>query len=72
MEHIEIDFRNIGTSIVNPESMRKMRAKFLASKKYWEFLEQKKGNHTVVKNRLLNMQELSGEFLILPLLLDEI
>lgn len=71
MKTENIDFSKIGTSIVCKEFQNKMRAKAVADKNYWEYLQDKKGNHLVVKNMLWNMQELSKEFLIMPRFLEQ-
>lgn len=65
------NIKSYGTSLLNPESMKEMKKKFEANRKYWDWLEQKKGNHVVVKNVLWNMQELSKEFLIIPCFLEK-
>lgn len=73
---MEIDFTKVGHSMLCPEFQRGMLGKFKnefeAKKDYWTRLEEKKGNHLVVKSRLLNMQELSGEFLVLPRYLERL
>lgn len=52
-----MEYTNKGTSI--------------KQKSYWIQLEKKKGNHQRVKSALLDMNELSGEFLIIPRLLEQ-
>lgn len=66
---MEINYK--GTSILSAEFQNKMRAKFIANRRYWDYLEKKKGAHVVVKNVLWNMQELSKEFLIVPRFLEQ-
>lgn len=66
-----IDYSKIGTSIVSREAAEKRKHSFLKNKQYWEYLEQKKGNHIVVKNTLWDMQELGKEFLIVPRYLEQ-
>ena len=60
-----------GVSLVSRAAAEARRQYFLQQKSYWEHLEQKKGQHWVVKNSLLNLQELNKEFLILPLALEK-
>ena len=67
---MELDFKSIGTSILNPELMKKAREKFLAHAKYWEQLDKKKGNHIEIKNRLYDMREFGCE-LVIPRLLEK-
>lgn len=71
METEKIDFSKIGTSIANREFAEKRRLYFLKKKQYWEQFEQKKGNHTIIKSVLMDMEELSGEFLIVPRFLEQ-
>lgn len=71
METEKTDFSKIGTSIVNREFAEKRRQYFLKKKQYWEQFEQKKGNHTIIKSMLMDMEELSGEFLIAPRFLEQ-
>lgn len=71
METVKIDFNKIGTSIVNREFAEKRIQYFLNKKEYWEQLEQKKGNHSIIKSVLMDMEELSGEFLIVPRFLEQ-
>lgn len=61
----------IGASIISREAAEKRRQHFFKQKSYWQQLEKKKGNHQYVKSALLNMNELSGEFLIMPRLLEQ-
>ena len=70
MTNNEIDFTKVGENITAANSQIKMKKHYEANRSYWEWLENKKGNHFVVKNMLWKMQELSGEFLILPRFLD--
>lgn len=67
----KIDFSKIGTSIANQEFAEKTRQYFLKKKEYWEQFDQKKGNHTIIKSMLMDMEELSGEFLIVPRFLEQ-
>lgn len=60
-----------GTSIISREAAENRRQFFLKKKAYWEQFEQKKGQHEIIKNALLNMQEPSGEFLITPRPLEQ-
>ncbi len=67
----EVNNRKKGVSIISREAAEQRRQFFLKKKMYWEQFEQKKGLHEIVKNSLLNMQEPSGEFLILPRPLEQ-
>lgn len=66
-----MEYKNYGTSIINRKAAMERRRHFLKQKSYWEQLEKKKGNHQYVKNALLNMNELSREFLVIPRLLEK-
>ena len=59
-----------GYQIISLEAAESRRKYFLKYKPYWEQFEQKKGQHEIIKNALLNMQALGSEFLILPRLLE--
>ncbi len=67
----EVNNRKKGVSLISREAVEQRRQFFLKKKVYWEQFEQKKGLHEIVKNSLLNMQEPSGEFLILPRPLEQ-
>lgn len=58
-------------SIISREAAENRRQFFLRGKAYWEQFEQKKGQHEIIKNALLNMQEPNGEFLITPRPLEQ-
>lgn len=71
METEKCQYRKKGTSIIGRAIAEERRQFFLRKKVYWEQFEQKKGQHEIVKNALLNMQEPSGEFLIMPRPLEQ-
>ena len=60
-----------GVNLVSRKAAEVRRQYYLKKKSYWEQLEKKKGLHKVVKNTLLNMQELSKEFLVTPRALEK-
>lgn len=66
-----MEYTNKGTSIISRKAAEERRRHFFKQKSYWEQLENKKGNHQYVRNALLDMNELSGEFLIMPRLLEQ-
>ena len=67
-----INFERKRSIVINSrEAAEARRQYFLKKKSYWEQLEKKKGLHKVVKNTLLNMQELNKEFLVTPLALEK-
>lgn len=67
----KVNNRKKGVNVTSREAAEQRRQFFLKKKMYWEQFEQKKGLHEIVKNSLLNMQEPSGEFLILPRPLEQ-
>ncbi|MDR0426004.1 MAG: hypothetical protein LBH24_02420, partial [Clostridiales bacterium] len=71
METAEINFSKIGTSIISRAFHEKTRQYYLSKKNYWEQFEEKIGSHELVKSQLMDMEELSREFLILPRLLEQ-
>lgn len=66
-----MEYTNKGTSIISRKAAEERRRHFFKQKSYWEQLEKKKGNHQYVRNALLDMNELSGESLIMPRLLEQ-
>jgi hypothetical protein len=70
LETEEIDFSKVGTSIIRRDFLERTQQYYLSRRKYWEQFEKKIGCHEVVKSTLMDMEELSREFLILPLILE--
>ena len=66
-----MEYTNKGTSIISRKAAEERRRHFFKQKSYWEQLEKRKGNHQYVRSALLDMNELSGEFLIMPRLLEQ-
>lgn len=58
--------RKQGVSIISREAAISRKEFFMKNKLYWEQFEKKIGLHKIVKNALLNLQEPTEEFLIVP------
>lgn len=58
--------RERGVSIISREAAISRKEFFMKNKIYWEQFEKKIGLHKIVKNALLNLQEPTAEFLVVP------
>ena len=55
-----------GVSLISREAAISRKEFFMKNKIYWEQFEKKIGLHKIVKNALLNLQEPTAEFLVVP------
>ena len=58
--------RKQGVSLISREAAISRKEFFMKNKIYWEQFEKKIGLHKIVKNALLNLQEPTAEFLVVP------
>ena len=58
--------RERGVSIISREAAISRKEFFMKNKIYWEQFEKKIGLHKIVKNALLNLQEPTADFLVVP------